>query len=125
MVEGTGYVYWRLCFYDSYRLRIHILNGSRYSLLSNVHDLVYQSPQSHVPIYHPCTATFLRSESCRYEYYFVFQIKLIFSSLLFIVTLLGRVLNRFTKDVGCMDDMLPSAFFDVITVNYFVVFKMR
>lgn len=28
----------------------------------------------------------------------------------------GRVLNRFAKDIGCMDEMLPSAFFDVITV---------
>lgn len=30
---------------------------------------------------------------------------------------LGRVLNRFAKDIGCMDEMLPSAFYDVITVT--------
>jgi ABC-type multidrug transport system fused ATPase/permease subunit len=35
---------------------------------------------------------------------------------------LGRVLNRFTKDIGCMDEMLPSAFFDVITVSYLFLF---
>ncbi|XP_046447926.1 ATP-binding cassette sub-family C member 4-like [Daphnia pulex] len=28
----------------------------------------------------------------------------------------GRILNRFAKDIGCMDEMLPSAFFDVITI---------
>ncbi|XP_057378671.1 LOW QUALITY PROTEIN: ATP-binding cassette sub-family C member 4-like [Daphnia carinata] len=28
----------------------------------------------------------------------------------------GRVLNRFAKDIGCVDEMLPSAFFDVITI---------
>jgi hypothetical protein len=35
---------------------------------------------------------------------------------------LGRVLNRFTKDIGCMDEMLPSAFFDVITVSYLFIY---
>ncbi|XP_045033102.1 ATP-binding cassette subfamily C member 4 isoform X3 [Daphnia magna] len=28
----------------------------------------------------------------------------------------GRVLNRFAKDIGSVDEMLPSAFFDVITI---------
>ena len=31
---------------------------------------------------------------------------------------IGRILNRFTKDIGCMDEMLPSAFFDVIIVSF-------
>ncbi|XP_057378654.1 ATP-binding cassette sub-family C member 4-like [Daphnia carinata] len=29
----------------------------------------------------------------------------------------GRVLNRFTKDIGCVDEILPSAFYDVIAIS--------
>jgi len=28
----------------------------------------------------------------------------------------GRILNRFTKDIGCMDELLPTTFFDVIII---------
>ena len=31
----------------------------------------------------------------------------------------GRILNRFSKDMGSMDELLPPAFFDVITVSCF------
>ena len=31
-------------------------------------------------------------------------------------TCTGRILNRFSKDIGCMDDLLPPTFFDVISV---------
>ena len=30
--------------------------------------------------------------------------------------LIGRILNRFSKDMGSMDELLPPAFFDVLTV---------
>ena len=30
----------------------------------------------------------------------------------------GRVLNRFSKDVGHMDDLLPITFFDFVQVQY-------
>ena len=30
----------------------------------------------------------------------------------------GRILNRFSKDMGSMDELLPPAFFDVLTVRY-------
>ena len=29
---------------------------------------------------------------------------------------LGRILNRFSKDVGILDDMMPDAFFDVVSI---------
>ena len=29
----------------------------------------------------------------------------------------GRILNRFSKDMGSMDELLPPAFFDVLTVR--------
>ena len=29
----------------------------------------------------------------------------------------GRILNRFIKDLGCMDDQLPQYFLDTIFVN--------
>jgi len=32
------------------------------------------------------------------------------------LNLSGRILNRFSKDIGCMDEMLPATFFDVITI---------
>ena len=28
----------------------------------------------------------------------------------------GRILNRFSKDIGCMDDMLPPTFYEMIEV---------
>jgi len=28
----------------------------------------------------------------------------------------GRILNRFSKDIGCMDELLPPTFFDVFAV---------
>ena len=31
----------------------------------------------------------------------------------------GRILNRFSKDMGSMDELLPPAFFDVLTVSTF------
>ena len=37
--------------------------------------------------------------------------------LLTIIFIAGRILNRFTKDIGCMDELLPTAFFDVIIVS--------
>ena len=30
---------------------------------------------------------------------------------------LGRILNRFTKDMGCLDEMLPARFFDVLSAS--------
>ncbi len=33
------------------------------------------------------------------------------------IDFLGRILNRFTKDLGCMDDQLPQNFLDTIFVN--------
>ena len=30
----------------------------------------------------------------------------------------GRVLNRFSKDTGCMDEILPPAMFDAIVVSW-------
>ena len=30
---------------------------------------------------------------------------------------IGRILNRFSKDMGSMDELLPPAFFDVLTVR--------
>lgn len=35
----------------------------------------------------------------------------------FKISSLGRVLNRFAKDIGCMDELLPTALHDVITVG--------
>lgn len=32
---------------------------------------------------------------------------------------LGRILNRFTKDLGCMDDQLPQFYLDMIVVGSF------
>ena len=29
----------------------------------------------------------------------------------------GRLINRFSKDMGSMDELLPPAFFDVLTVS--------
>merc|ERR1719186_62297 len=29
----------------------------------------------------------------------------------------GRILNRFSKDMGSMDELLPPAFFDVLTIG--------
>lgn len=34
--------------------------------------------------------------------------------------LLGRVLNRFSKDIGFMDDILPFQFLELFTVSYIV-----
>ena len=34
-----------------------------------------------------------------------------------LVCCLGRILNRFSKDIGSMDEQLPPAFFDVLTVS--------
>ena len=33
------------------------------------------------------------------------------------IYLTGRVLNRFSKDMGAMDELLPPAFFDSLTVS--------
>lgn len=124
MVEGAGYLHWHLRFYYSHRRRIHILNDSHDSLLPNVHDLVYPSSQSYVWIDHPCTATFLWSKSRRYESYFFLKLNSVLH-INYSFQHLGRILNRFAKDIGCMDEMLPSAFFDVITVNNFAVLNER
>ena len=32
---------------------------------------------------------------------------------------LGRVLNRFSKDIGFMDDLLPFQFVELFTVSYY------
>ena len=32
-------------------------------------------------------------------------------------SIVGRILNRFSKDMGSMDELLPPAFFDVLTVS--------
>ena len=29
----------------------------------------------------------------------------------------GRILNRFSKDIGCIDELLPPAFYDMFTVS--------
>ena len=34
------------------------------------------------------------------------------------ILLAGRILNRFSKDIGSMDEQLPPAFFDVLAVEY-------
>lgn len=34
----------------------------------------------------------------------------------FDVNPIGRILNRFSKDMGAMDELLPSVFFDVVTI---------
>ena len=30
---------------------------------------------------------------------------------------LGRIFNRFSKDMGYLDDILPSTFYDYLTVS--------
>lgn len=41
----------------------------------------------------------------------------------------GRILNRFSKDIGQMDDLLPMTFFDMIGVRsktfFLVLFHAR
>jgi len=34
--------------------------------------------------------------------------------------MLGRILNRFSKDIGIIDEMLPPIFIDVVQVKYIV-----
>lgn len=34
----------------------------------------------------------------------------------------GRILNRFSKDLGIIDEYIPNVLFDVIEVNKFYVF---
>ena len=37
---------------------------------------------------------------------------------------IGRILNRFSKDIGLMDDQLPPTFFDVVSVwNFYIFFE--
>ena len=36
------------------------------------------------------------------------------------VTILGRVLNRFSKDIGFMDNLLPLQFVELFTVSVIV-----
>ena len=37
----------------------------------------------------------------------------------------GRVLNRFSKDLGAVDELLPPCMMDVVTVSTFSHLKMR
>jgi len=32
------------------------------------------------------------------------------------IIIIGRILNRYIKDIGCMDDQLPENFFELINV---------
>ena len=34
------------------------------------------------------------------------------------ICILGRVLNRFSKDIGFMDDILPFQFLELFTVSF-------
>jgi ATP-binding cassette subfamily C (CFTR/MRP) protein 4 len=33
----------------------------------------------------------------------------------------GRILNRFSKDMGCVDQMIPGVLFEVITIMFYVI----
>lgn len=47
--------------------------------------------------------------------------KIIFYDIILIAIIyqiLGRILNRFSKDIGIIDEMLPSIFIEVIQVKY-------
>lgn len=35
---------------------------------------------------------------------------------------IGRILNRFSKDTGCMDDELPKTLYNVVQVSYLYYF---
>lgn len=39
----------------------------------------------------------------------------------FFIIFIGRVMNRFTKDLGAMDELLPYSFFDAVTIFLLMV----
>lgn len=37
----------------------------------------------------------------------------------------GRILNRFSKDMGAIDEMLPNALMDCLQVSFIYVYKFE